>query len=124
MCIRDRVAAQHAGEVHIAVHSALVRADHGELLLVEGQGGVLLQDVYKRQAVLIATALASFIATALMAVLANYPFALAPGMGPVSYTHLDVYKRQGQRFSVPEGRLKFPGTNARCAAGLNGLNES
>ena len=33
------------------------------------------------KAVLIATALASFIATALMAVLANYPFALAPGMG-------------------------------------------
>ena len=32
------------------------------------------------KAVLIATALASFIATALMAVLANYPFALAPGM--------------------------------------------
>ena len=30
------------------------------------------------KAVLIATALASFIATALMAVLANYPFALAP----------------------------------------------
>ena len=30
------------------------------------------------QAVLIATALASFIATALMAVLANYPFALLP----------------------------------------------
>ena len=38
-----QVAAQHAGEVHITVHSALVRADHGELLLVEGQGGVLLQ---------------------------------------------------------------------------------
>ena len=32
------------------------------------------------KAVLIATALASFIATALMAVLANYPFALAPGI--------------------------------------------
>ena len=37
------------------------------------------------KAVLIATALASFIATALMAVLANYPFALAPGMGLNAY---------------------------------------
>ena len=33
------------------------------------------------EAVLIATALASFVGTALMALLANYPFALAPGMG-------------------------------------------
>ena len=33
-------------------------------------------------AVLIATSLASFVGTALMALLANYPFALAPGMGP------------------------------------------
>ena len=32
-------------------------------------------------AVLIATSLASFVGTALMALLANYPFALAPGMG-------------------------------------------
>ena len=31
--------------------------------------------------VMIATALASFIGTILMALLANYPFALAPGMG-------------------------------------------
>ena len=31
-------------------------------------------------AVLIATSLASFVGTALMALLANYPFALAPGM--------------------------------------------
>ena len=32
-------------------------------------------------AVLIATALSSFIGTVLMALFANYPFALAPGMG-------------------------------------------
>lgn len=37
------------------------------------------------QAVLIATALASFIGTLLMALLANYPFALAPGMGLNAY---------------------------------------
>lgn len=38
-----------------------------------------------KSAVLIATALASFIGTALMAVFANYPFALAPGMGLNAY---------------------------------------
>ena len=38
-----------------------------------------------KNAVLIATALASFIGTALMALLANYPFALAPGMGLNAY---------------------------------------
>ena len=37
------------------------------------------------EAVLIATALASFVGTALMALLANYPFALAPGMGLNAY---------------------------------------
>ena len=37
------------------------------------------------EAVLIATALASFVGTALMALLANYPFALAPGMGLNSF---------------------------------------
>lgn len=35
--------------------------------------------------VLIATALASFVGTLLMAFLANYPFALAPGMGLNAY---------------------------------------
>ena len=38
-----------------------------------------------KSAVLIATALASFIGTALMALFANYPFALAPGMGLNAY---------------------------------------
>ena len=37
------------------------------------------------QAVLIATALASFIGTIAMALLANYPFALAPGLGLNAY---------------------------------------
>ena len=36
-------------------------------------------------AILIATALASFIGTLLMALMANYPFALAPGMGLNAY---------------------------------------
>ncbi len=38
-----------------------------------------------KQAVLLATAIASFIGTALMALFANYPFALAPGMGLNAY---------------------------------------
>lgn len=38
-----------------------------------------------KQAVLLATAIASFIGTALMAFFANYPFALAPGMGLNAY---------------------------------------
>lgn len=37
------------------------------------------------QAVLMATALAAFVGTLLMAVLANYPFALAPGLGLNAY---------------------------------------
>jgi len=38
-----------------------------------------------KSAVLIATALASFVGTALMALFSNYPFALAPGMGLNAY---------------------------------------
>lgn len=37
------------------------------------------------KAVLLATALASFLGTILMALFANYPFALAPGMGLNAY---------------------------------------
>ena len=39
-----------------------------------------------RDAVLLATAMASFIGCMAMALLANYPFALAPGMGCLLYT--------------------------------------
>ena len=38
-----------------------------------------------KQALLIATALAAFVGTVLMALLANYPFALAPGLGLNAY---------------------------------------
>ena len=40
-----QVAAQHAGEVHVAAHSTLVGADHDELVLVEADLGVLLEQV-------------------------------------------------------------------------------
>lgn len=38
-----------------------------------------------KTAVLMATAIAAFIGTLIMALLANYPFALAPGMGLNAY---------------------------------------
>lgn len=47
------------------------------------------------KAVLIATALASFVGTLLMAVLANYPFALAPGMGLNAYFAYTVVIQMG-----------------------------
>ncbi len=50
-------------------------------------------------AILIATALASFIGTVLMALMANYPFALAPGMGLNAYfafTVVGVYQYSWQ----------------------------
>ena len=52
------------------------------------------------QAVLIATALASFIGTALMALLANYPFALAPGMGLNAYFAYTVVLSMGYSWQV------------------------
>ena len=46
-------------------------------------------------AVLIATCLASFIGTIAMALLANYPFALAPGMGLNAYFAFTVCGHMG-----------------------------
>ena len=47
------------------------------------------------QAVLMATAIASFIGTVLMALMANYPFALAPGMGLNAYFAYTVVLQMG-----------------------------
>lgn len=47
------------------------------------------------QAVLMATAIASFIGTIAMALLANYPFALAPGMGLNAYFAYTVVLQMG-----------------------------
>ncbi len=52
------------------------------------------------QAILIATALASFVGTALMALLANYPFALAPGMGLNAYFAYTVVLGMGYSWQV------------------------
>lgn len=52
------------------------------------------------KAVLIATALASFVGTLLMAVLANYPFALAPGMGLNAYFAYTVVIGYGYSWQI------------------------
>ena len=52
------------------------------------------------EAVLIATALASFVGTALMALLANYPFALAPGMGLNAYFSYTVVLTMGYSWQL------------------------
>lgn len=51
-------------------------------------------------AVLIATALASFVGTILMALLANYPFALAPGMGLNAYFAFTVVLGMGHPWQL------------------------
>lgn len=51
-------------------------------------------------AVLIATCLASFVGTIAMALLANYPFALAPGMGLNAYFAYTVCEKMGYDWEV------------------------
>ena len=48
-----------------------------------------------KTAVLMATALASFLGTLIMALIANYPFALAPGMGLNAYFAFTVCGAMG-----------------------------
>ena len=82
-------------------------------------------------AVLIATCLASFIGTFAMALLANYPFALAPGMGLNAYFAFTVCGNMGYSWKVALMAVFFEGiifiilslTNVREAifnAGLQG----
>ncbi|GJN65805.1 NCS2 family permease [Faecalibacterium gallinarum] len=51
-------------------------------------------------AILIATSLSAFIGTALMALLANYPFALAPGMGLNAYFAYTVVLEMGYSWQL------------------------
>ncbi len=53
-----------------------------------------------KSAVLMATALASFVGTALMALFANYPFALAPGMGLNAYMAYTVVLGMGYSWQL------------------------
>ena len=52
------------------------------------------------QAILLATALASFLGTLMMALLANYPFALAPGMGLNAYFAYTVVIGYGYSWQI------------------------
>ena len=52
------------------------------------------------KAVLIATSLAAFVGTMLMAFLANYPFALAPGMGLNAYFAYTVVLSMGYSWQM------------------------
>lgn len=60
-------------------------------------------------AVLIATCLASFIGTFAMALLANYPFALAPGMGLNAYFAFTVCGNMGYSWKVALMAVFFEG---------------
>ena len=51
-------------------------------------------------AILLATSLSAFIGTALMALLANYPFALAPGMGLNAYFAYTVVLKMGYTWQM------------------------
>lgn len=53
-----------------------------------------------KQALLIATALAAFVGTILMALLANYPFALAPGLGLNAYFAYTVCGTMGYHWTI------------------------
>lgn len=52
------------------------------------------------QAILIATALAAFVGTIIMALLANYPFALAPGLGLNAYFAYTVVLTMGYSWEI------------------------
>lgn len=60
-------------------------------------------------AVLMATALASFIGTMMMALMANYPFALAPGMGLNAYFAFTVCGSMGYDWRVALGAVFVEG---------------
>ena len=61
---------------------------------------ILSQSGMDSQAVLIATALAAFVGTLCMAFMANYPFALAPGLGLNAYFAYTVCGSMGYSWEV------------------------
>ncbi len=70
---------------------AYILAVHPNILSVAGMD---------KQALLIATALAAFVGTILMALLANYPFALAPGLGLNAYFAYTVCLQMGYDWRI------------------------
>lgn len=65
-------------------------------------------------AVLIATSLASFVGTALMALLANYPFALAPGMGLNAYFSYTVVLTMGYSWQLALMAVLWRASSSSC----------
>ena len=61
---------------------------------------ILSQSGMDSQAVLIATALAAFVGTLCMAFMANYPFALAPGLGLNAYFAYTVCGTMGYSWEL------------------------
>ena len=61
---------------------------------------ILAESGMDRGAVFTATALAAFIATCLMAILSNYPFVLAPGMGLNAYFTYTVVMGMGYKWQM------------------------
>lgn len=61
---------------------------------------ILSQSGMDSQAVLIATALAAFVGTLYMAFMANYPFALAPGLGLNAYFAYTVCGTMGYSWEL------------------------
>ena len=62
-----------------------------------------------KTAVLMATALASFLGTLIMALIANYPFALAPGMGLNAYFAFTVCGAMGYSWQIALAAVFFEG---------------
>ena len=70
---------------------------------------ILAEAGMDRGAVFTATALASFIATCLMALLSNYPFVLAPGMGLNAYFAYTVVLGMGFTWQMALGAVFVEG---------------
>ncbi|MDE7008783.1 MAG: NCS2 family permease, partial [Lachnospiraceae bacterium] len=68
--------------------------------ILEVNPSILSASGMDSNAILMATALASFIGTLAMAILANYPFALAPGLGLNAYFAYTVCGAMGYSWQV------------------------
>lgn len=71
--------------------------------------GLTGSDRMNERGVFLATAIAAFIGTMLMAFLANYPFALAPGMGLNAYFAFTVVLTMGYSWKVALGAVFVEG---------------
>ena len=75
-------------------------------------------------AVFTATALAAFIGTLCMAIFANYPFALAPGMGLNAYFAYTVVLQMGYSWKVALAAVLVEGSTLLSLFSLDGYNKN